>query len=197
MSEPVDVVVARRVLLDVEIGLRDVRLGLVVVVVRDEVLDRVAREELAELVTELGGERLVVGDDERRLADLFDRPRHRRRLACAGGADEGLEALTLVEAGRQLGDRPRLVAGRAVRIRGFQRGHRRYRVTGWLFSTKCAGLRPIRPTPRSRRRSGPGLRPRARWRGSSAATRGTTPRSTCSCSGLRRSRLPGRSRATK
>ena len=36
-----DVVVLRGVLLDVEIGLRDVRLGLVVVVVGDEVLDRV------------------------------------------------------------------------------------------------------------------------------------------------------------
>ena len=41
MPQPVDVVVPRRVLLDVEVGLRDVRLGLVVVVVRDEVLDRV------------------------------------------------------------------------------------------------------------------------------------------------------------
>ena len=55
-----------RVLLDVEVGLRDVRLGLVVVVVRDEVLDRVAGEELAELVAELRGERLVVRDHERR-----------------------------------------------------------------------------------------------------------------------------------
>ena len=39
--KPRDVVVLRRLLLDVEVGLRDVRLGLVVVVVRDEVLDRV------------------------------------------------------------------------------------------------------------------------------------------------------------
>ncbi len=41
--QPRDVVVLRRVLLDVEVGLRDVGLGLVVVVVRDEVLDRVLR----------------------------------------------------------------------------------------------------------------------------------------------------------
>ena len=65
VPQPVDVVVARAVLLDVEVGLRDVRLGLVVVVVGDEVLDRVVREELAELVAELRGERLVVGDHER------------------------------------------------------------------------------------------------------------------------------------
>ena len=63
VAEPVDVVVPGRVLLDVEVGLRDVRLGLVVVVVRDEVLDGVVREELAELVAELRGERLVVRDD--------------------------------------------------------------------------------------------------------------------------------------
>ena len=66
VAQPVDVVVPRAVLLDVEVGLRDVRLGLVVVVVRDEVLDRVVGEELAELVAELGGERLVVRDHERR-----------------------------------------------------------------------------------------------------------------------------------
>ena len=66
VAQPVDVVVDRRVLLDVEVGLRDVRLGLVVVVVGDEVLDRVVREELAELVAELRGERLVVRDHERR-----------------------------------------------------------------------------------------------------------------------------------
>jgi hypothetical protein len=65
VAEPVDVVVPRGVLLDVEVGLRDVRLGLVVVVVRDEVLDRVVREELPQLVAELGGERLVVRDQER------------------------------------------------------------------------------------------------------------------------------------
>ena len=41
--QPCDVVVPGRVLLDVEVGLRDVRLGLVVVVVGDEVLDGVRR----------------------------------------------------------------------------------------------------------------------------------------------------------
>ena len=91
--QPRDVVVPRRVLLDVEVGLRDVRLGLVVVVVGDEVLDGVVREELPELVAELRRERLVVGDDERRPAGLLDRPRHRRRLAGAGRADERLELL--------------------------------------------------------------------------------------------------------
>ena len=105
VAEPVDVVVERRVLLDVEVGLRDVRLGLVVVVVGDEVLDRVLREELAELVAELRRERLVVRDHERRPLQLLDHPRHRRRLARAGRAEQRLEAVARLERGGQLGDR--------------------------------------------------------------------------------------------
>ena len=60
----VDLVVDEGILLDVRVGLRDVRLGLVVVVVRHEVLDRVAREERPELPEELGGQRLVGGDHQ-------------------------------------------------------------------------------------------------------------------------------------
>ncbi|CAM5533100.1 hypothetical protein SALBM217S_00878 [Streptomyces griseoloalbus] len=59
VAQPLDLLVDRGVLLDVGVRLRDVRLGLVVVVVRDEVLDRVVRQKLAELVGQLGGEGLV------------------------------------------------------------------------------------------------------------------------------------------
>ena len=52
------------VLLDVLVLLREVGLGLVVVVVGDEVLDGVVREELAELGVELGRQGLVVGDHQ-------------------------------------------------------------------------------------------------------------------------------------
>ena len=114
MPEPVDVVVARRVLLDVEVGLRDVCLGLVVVVIGDEVLDRVCREELAELVAELRSQRLVVGDHERRSLQLLDQPRHRRRLARAGRTEKGLEAVARLERLDELADRARLVAGGGV-----------------------------------------------------------------------------------
>ena len=111
VAEPVDVVVPGRVLLDVEVGLRDVRLRLVVVVVGDEVLDGVRREELAELVAELRGQRLVVRDHERRLLRLLDDPGHRRGLAGAGGAEQGLVALARQEGARELLDRARLVPG--------------------------------------------------------------------------------------
>ena len=121
--EPRDVVVLRGVLLDVEVGLGHVRLGLVVVVVRDEVLDRVVREELAELVAELRGQRLVVGDHERRPLDLLDDPGHRRRLAGAGRAEHRLEALAGL--GRPRRARRSRAAGRpsGVRVRCLERRH--------------------------------------------------------------------------
>src|SRR6201989_2823925 len=90
VPEAVDLVVDRAVLLDVEILRRDVGLGLVVVVIGDEVVDLVLGEELAELVAELRAERLVVGDDERGTLALGDRRRHREGLAGAGGAEQGL-----------------------------------------------------------------------------------------------------------
>ena len=55
VAEPVDLVVHRRVLLDEGVAGRQVCLGLVVVVVGDEVLDTVAGEELPQLVGELRG----------------------------------------------------------------------------------------------------------------------------------------------
>ena len=123
VAQPVDVVVPRAVLLDVEVGLRHIRLGLVVVVVRDEVLDRVVGEELPELVAELRGERLVVRDDQRRALDLFDDPRHRRRLPRPGRAEQRLVALARADPVRQRLDRLRLVACRDVRGRCFERWH--------------------------------------------------------------------------
>ena len=74
VAEAVDLVVPRRVLLDVRVAPGQVRLGLVVVEVADEVLDRVLREELAELGVELRGERLVVREDQGRLVVVGDRP---------------------------------------------------------------------------------------------------------------------------
>ena len=107
VAQAVDLLVDRGVLLDVEVLRRDVRLGLVVVVVRDEVLDRVVREELAELVAELRRQRLVVRDHERGPLDLLDRERHRGRLARAGDAEQRLEAVARLDA---LGERRRAPA---------------------------------------------------------------------------------------
>ena len=111
VAQPVDLLVDRRVLLDVEVARRDVRLGLVVVVVGDEVLDRVAREVRPELVAELGRERLVVRDHQRRPLQPLDRRGHRHRLAGAGGAEQRHAARALLDRLRDAVDRRRLIGG--------------------------------------------------------------------------------------
>ena len=113
-AQAVDLVVDRGVLLDVDVLRRDVGLGLVVVVVADEVLHRVVGKELAELVVELGGQRLVVRDDQRGLLHALDDVGHRERLARAGHAEQRLEAVTADHALAEGVDRRGLVAGEAV-----------------------------------------------------------------------------------
>src|SRR5690606_36862481 len=114
VAHPVDLLVKRRVLLDVGVGARDVGLGLVVVVVADEILDRIVGEEGLELGIELGRQRLVVGQDQGRALGLFDRLGHGAGLARAGDAQQHLLAIALVGLGHKLGDGRRLVAGGLV-----------------------------------------------------------------------------------
>ena len=88
--ETVDLLVDRGILLDEDVPLRNVGLGLVVVVVADEVVDGVVGEEVAKLGVELRGQRLVVGEHERRAADLGDHVGHRERLSGTGHAHQHL-----------------------------------------------------------------------------------------------------------
>ena len=90
MAQLVDLVVDARVLLDEGVGRGDVRLGLVVVVVGDEVADRVFGEQALELVVELRGERLVRRHHQRRPVHLRDHVGHREGLARAGDAEQHL-----------------------------------------------------------------------------------------------------------
>ena len=117
VPEPVDLVVDRRVLLDVGVGGREIGLGLVVVVVGDEVLDPVLREQLPELARELGREALVGREHDRGPVDLRDHRGRRERLARAGDAEERLEAVAPLDPRGERFDRRRLVA------RGRQVGH--------------------------------------------------------------------------
>ena len=105
-----DVVVDARILLDEEIARGHVGLGLVVVVVRDEVLDRVLGKELAHLGVELRGERLVRRHHDRRATDPGDDVRHRVRLARPRDTEQRLEIEPASNAVRQTFDRLGLIA---------------------------------------------------------------------------------------
>ena len=112
VAHAVDLLVDRGFLLDKGVGARDVGLRLVVVVVGDEILDRVVREELLELGIELRGERLVGREDQRRALRLLDHLGHGEGLAGAGDAEQHLGAVVLADAGDEIADGGRLVAGR-------------------------------------------------------------------------------------
>ena len=112
VPKPVDLVVDRRVLLDVRVGRRQVRLGLVVVVVGDEVLDPVLREELPELTRQLRREALVGRQHDRWPVHLRDCGRDRERLPGPGDPEQGLELVAAVQPLRERVDRRGLVARR-------------------------------------------------------------------------------------
>jgi hypothetical protein len=74
----------------------DVRLGLVVIVVTDEVLHGVFRKELLELAAELGCQGLVVGNDQGGALHLGNDIGNGEGLARAGNAQQSLMAGILV-----------------------------------------------------------------------------------------------------
>ena len=114
MAHAVDLLVDRGFLLDIGVGARHIGFGLVVVVIGDEILDGVVREEALELAVELGGERLVRREDEGRALRRLDHLGHGEGLARAGDAEEHLVALEAAHAVDELGDRLRLIAGGLV-----------------------------------------------------------------------------------
>ncbi len=106
----VDLLVDRRILLDVGVGARDVGFRLVVVVIRDEILDRVVGEEALELAVKLGRQRLVRRQHQRRALRRLDHLCHGEGLARAGHAQQNLGAVVAVGALDEILDRRRLVA---------------------------------------------------------------------------------------
>jgi len=102
----------RCVLLDIGVRGRYVGFGLVIVVVGDEILDGIVREESLELAIELGGQRLVRRQHERRTLHLGDDIGDAEGLARTGHPQQRLVRQTGFQALDQLTDGLRLVAGR-------------------------------------------------------------------------------------
>jgi hypothetical protein len=112
-----DVVVDRRVLLDEGVRRRHVGLGLVIVVVGDEILHRVVREKRLEFAIELRRQGLVRRQYQSRALHLGDHIGNAERLARAGHAEQRLVGQAGLDALDHLADRGRLVAS------GLETGH--------------------------------------------------------------------------
>ena len=110
MAHAVDLLVDRAFLLDIGVGPRHIGLGLVVVVVGDEILHRVLGKEALHLAIELGGQGLVRRQDQGRALQMLDDMGHGEGLARAGDAQQDLVALLALEPGDELDDGLGLVA---------------------------------------------------------------------------------------
>ena len=140
VAQALDLGVDGGVLLDEGIRVGDVRLRLIVVVVGDEVLHGVFREELPELLAQLGRQRLVVGQHQRGALHLLDDLGHGVGLAAAGDAQQHLLTQAVLQSLRQLFDGLRLVAGGGIFRNNFELGHGKrllqFQCVSLYFTTK-------------------------------------------------------------
>ena len=155
VAHPVDRLVDLAVLLDVRVRPRHISLGLVVIVVADEVLHRVVGKEPLHLRVELRRQRLVRRQDQRRPLRRLDQLRHRERLARSRHPQQHLVPLCRPDPPRQLRNRRRLIPGRLIRRHHPQRlAHR----LGRLLDLLERDRRRLRQLARQRRHRGsPGI----------------------------------------
>src|SRR5439155_23018046 len=97
--------------------------GLVVVVLADEVLNRVLQEEALELAIELGRQRLVVDDDQRGLLDALDHVGEGEGLAGSGHAQQNLVRQPAIDTLRERINRLRLIPRRLKICNEFELSH--------------------------------------------------------------------------
>ena len=124
VAQAVDLVVDKRVLFNIHILARDIRLGLVIIVVRHKKLHRVFGEKLAHFGADLCCERFVGLKDQHGAVALLDNICHGKGFSRARNAQKRLIARTVFQSPYQLLDCLRLVAhGRkgAVQLEFFHR----------------------------------------------------------------------------
>ena len=114
VTQAVDLFIDGSVLLDVGIAGGDIGLGLVIIVVGDEILHRAVRKKGPQFAAELGGQRFVVGQNQRGLLHPFDDGSHGEGLAAAGHTQQHLIFFALQNAPGQAVDGGGLIAGGGI-----------------------------------------------------------------------------------
>ena len=112
MAHAVDLLVDGGVFFDIGVGARNVRFGLVVVVIGDEIFDRVIRKELLHLAVQLRRQGFVRGQHQGRAVQVLNGVRNGEGLARPGDAQQNLIALALLQPPGQFGNGLWLIAGR-------------------------------------------------------------------------------------
>ena len=104
-----------------QVALRHIGLGLVVVVVTDEIFNRVLWEKLAEFAVELGGQGFVRRKDDGGTAHAGNHIGHGEGFARARHTQQGLEDFAVVDAFDQFVDSRGLVACWRIRLKQLKR----------------------------------------------------------------------------
>ena len=112
--QTINLLVDGRFFFYVKIGGRNVGLGLVIVVIRDKILDRVLGEKSLEFLIKLCRERLVMRQHECRPLRLFDHMGNRKCLAAARYAQQNLIFRAVVQIIDELFDCFGLIALRRI-----------------------------------------------------------------------------------
>ena len=115
MAHPVDLFVDLAFLLDIGIGPGNIGFGLVIVIVADEILNRVVWEKAFEFSVKLGGQSLVWGENDGGALGFFNHLGHGKGLAGARCTKQHLIPFARQHALGQFSNRGRLVARRLER----------------------------------------------------------------------------------
>ena len=113
-SQSVYLLVDSQVLLDIGVGSRQIGLWLVVVIIADIILHRILWEEAPHFLIQLGGQRLVVRQDEHGFTYVGNDVGNGKRLTRTRHAQQHLGLVATTDAVRQLADSFRLVTCRLV-----------------------------------------------------------------------------------
>ena len=131
-SHLLDMLVDRGVLLDVGIRGRHIGLGLIVIVIGDEIFNCIVRVQPAHFSVELGGQRLVGSQNNGRPLDRLNDIGDGEGLARAGHTQQGLVSQAIIQSLDERCNGLRLIAGRL---------HRRYQLEFPAHGLLCKQLR--------------------------------------------------------
>ena len=114
MAHPVDRLVYARLLFDIGIRPRDIGFGLIIIIIADEIFNRVIGEEAFEFAVKLSRQNLVRRKDERGSLHRLDHFGDGKGLARTRHAEQHLITLLCFNPGDKFGNCGRLVTRRGI-----------------------------------------------------------------------------------